>query len=108
MKSLLDWLPWRRSSVSDLEALAGLEDYLEESLLPVRPRQAFVAGLKNRLIMAPEPQLPSIPPVLQFTLLGALGIFSGLLIIITGIRATITLLGALGLLSQLRKRSAPA
>lgn len=108
MRSRLFWFPWRRRKNADLEDLIGLEEYLDESLLPVKPRQAFVAGLGSRLMTEPELQLPSISPVLQYTLLGALGFFSGVIIIMTGIRATITLLGTLGLLSQLRKRSAPA
>ena len=108
MKTLFSWRLWPRKREPDLADFADLEDYLDEALIPVEPSAAFVSGLKGRLLSVPEPQLPSMPLSLQYTLLGALGLFSGILIIVTGIRATVTLLGALGILSQLRKRSAPA
>lgn len=107
MKKLFSWRPWSRKSELDMETLVKLENYLDETLVPVKPNTAFISGLHGRLLTAPEPQLPSMPPALQYTILGVLGLFSGIIIITTGIRATITILGALGILSQLKKRSAP-
>lgn len=96
-------LSLRRRGGLDEEELAQLEAGLEQALVPVGPRRAFVSGLKGRLMAAPEPHVPSMSPALQYTLLGALGLFSGIIILVTGIRATVTLLGAIGLLSQLKK-----
>ncbi len=94
---------WPRRRELDEGELADLEASLGKSLVPVEPRRAFVNGLKGRLMAAPEPQLPSMSPALQYTLLGALGLVSGMIILVTGIRATVTLLGAIGLLSQFKK-----
>jgi hypothetical protein len=107
MKPVFSLRFWPRRREPELEEFAELENYLQEVLVPVSPRLSFVSGLKERLLEAPVPRLSSMPKGLQYTLLGALGVASGLLIIVTGIRATVTLLAALGLLSQMKKSSNP-
>ena len=108
MRPLITWPWWPRRKEIPLEEVEEMEAKLKESLVPVNPRPVFVSALKERILTAPEVKLPSMPPALQYSILGALGLFSSILIIVTGIRATVTLIGALGLISQLRKRSAPA
>jgi hypothetical protein len=108
MRTLITWPWWPRRKEIPVEEVEEIEAKLQENLVPVKPRSAFVSSLKERILTAPEPKLPSMPPALQYSILGALGLFSSVLIVVTGIRATVTLIGALGLISQLRKRSAPA
>ena len=102
------WLPWSRRRKIDTQEFVELEVNLDNALIPVKPRSAFVSGLQGRLLSLPEPQLPAMPSAIQYLLLGFVGVLGGVLIILTGIRATLTLLGAIGILSQLKKRSAPA
>ena len=108
MKSGFAWRPWSRQNVLDLETITEMEDYLDDTLIPVKPSPTFISGLRDRLLVAPEQQLASMPPALQYTLLGVLGVFSGIIILVTGVRAMVTLWGAIGILSHLLKRSAPA
>ena len=108
MRNFLSRRLWKPRQPLDQEEMVKMEEIMQESLVPITPRPAFISALKERILSAPEPKVPSMAPALQYTLLGFIGLFSSLLIIVTGIRATITLLGALGIISQMRKRSAPA
>ena len=108
MRTLIKWPLWPRRKELTQKEIEEMEAKLQESLVPVTPRPTFVSALKGRLMTAPEPKLPSMPPALQYTILGGLGLISSILIVVTGIRAAVTLIGALGLISQLRKRGAPA
>jgi len=94
---------WRNEKISE-EDILGIEDYLYSALYPVNPSSTFVQSLRSRLMDAPEPVNRS-KEIMQYSLLGLAGVLSGIIIIVTGIRATVTILGALGLLRQARNRS---
>ena len=108
MRNFLSRRLSKQRSAFDQEEIGRMEEVMQESLVLVKPHPAFISKLKERILSAPEPSVPSKAPVLQYALFGFVGIFSSILIIVTGIRAMITLLGALGIISQMRKRGAPA
>jgi hypothetical protein len=88
--------------------LNHLEGYLERTLEPVIPRVEFVNTLRDKLnraeLHAEENILEKEPRALHYALLGGAGILSSLLLLITGIRAMVALMGAIGALRQMRKR----
>jgi hypothetical protein len=91
---------WRNPyDVNSLEAL------LEKTLVPVQPRQTFISNLHQKLTN-PEARKSS-PSPLQLFLLGAAGVATSVLLVVTGIRATVTLLGALGVLRQMKEQVNP-
>jgi len=94
---------WRKEKINE-EDILGIEDYLYSALYPVNPSSTFVQSLKSRLMDAPEPVNRS-KEIMQYSLLGLAGVLSGIIIIVTGIRATVTILGALGILRQVRNRA---
>ena len=102
---------WRRSKLSEQENLR-MESYLEAALHPVSPQPAFMEDLKTKLLQAPAYER-KVNEVATIALLGLAGVLSGLIIFVTGIRAVVTILGALGVLRNARgqvkeKRAAPA
>jgi hypothetical protein len=84
-----------------------LERYLDRTLQPVIPRAEFVDTLRDKLnrveLQAEEDILNKEPRALHYALLGGAGILSSLLLLITGIRAVVTLIGAIGALKQMRQ-----
>jgi len=89
--------------------LSATEAYLHETLRPVQPRPAFVSDLKLRLARAPQPK-SARSLILKYSFWGAAGLISGAIIIIAGVRATILILSALGVLhfahDQVKNKSA--
>ncbi len=88
--------------------LVQLEGYLGHTLHPVAPRAEFVDALRDKLnrveIKSEENLLEKEPRALHLALLGGAGILSSLLLVITGVRAVITLVGAIGALKQMRQQ----
>jgi hypothetical protein len=84
--------------------LPDLEDYLRSTLRPVKPRTAFVSDLRARLAKVP-PAVRATPPILKYTALAIAGAVGGAVIVITGVRAVVTVLGALGLLVALKEQA---
>ena len=92
---------WGRSKNIEDESFQELEYYLRTILRPVEPKADFVADLGARL--AHEPGKESyLPFKLQYALLAVAGLISSTIIVITGIRATLTLLGAMGLMRHIK------
>ncbi len=83
--------------------LADIEALLEDTLKPVKPRPAYVSGLKARLLSAQAIKAAS-PDLPKYTLWGLAGLASIAVIIFTGVRATIVLLTALGVLHYAQER----
>ena len=92
----------KRGNIKEDEA-EKLEKILQLSLSPVAPRPAFVDDLKGKLLNSPAAKRTAFN-VLQLSILTAAGLLSGVIIIATGIRATVTLLAALGLIRRIRER----
>jgi len=94
---------WKRNQ--RLEELMSVERYLDRQLTPVKPRPEFVERLGGQLASA-KLEKKGLSPIVQYAILGAAGVFSGLIILVTGIRATVTILGALGALRLIKQHSA--
>jgi hypothetical protein len=94
----------------DRMELVHLEDYLGHTLHPVTPRAEFVGALRDKLsrveLKAEENLLEKEPRALHLALLGGAGILSSLLLVITGVRAVLALIGAIGALKQMRQQLA--
>lgn len=78
---------------------AQLEERLQRALYEVTPPKEFVSQLKRRLGRPPSAR-GSTAQVVSYVLLSLLGIVSGALLMIAGLRAMLTLLALLGLLEQ--------
>lgn len=95
----------RRTNVdiSKMDELSGIESYLQNLLKPVTPRPKFVSGLGERLLQTP------IPPARWVTFLGytaliSAGLISGAIILATGVRAVLAVIGALGVAHQIKEQ----
>jgi hypothetical protein len=84
--------------------LNELEGYLKKVYRPVTPNPDFVSGLRAKLVSLPEKKRLT-PRVFKYFLLGAAGVFSSVILIVTGVRATITILGTVSLLRQIRNQN---
>ena len=92
---------WGRSKNIEDESFQELEHYLRTILRPVEPRVDFISDLGARLANEPI-KGPQFPVRFQYALLAVAGLISSIIIVITGIRATLTLLGAMGLMRHLK------
>ncbi|MEW6717502.1 MAG: hypothetical protein AB1345_08365 [Chloroflexota bacterium] len=86
-----------------------IEQHLGSALHPVKPRPEFVRGLREILVgSAPGTTRWQIPVIsmegIKKAVLILVGIASGTLLIINGLRAVVALLAALGLLQQVKKQ----
>jgi hypothetical protein len=96
-------LPWRKSKKVDV--LAMLEAKLEAAMQPVQARADYLQDLRNNLLGRTEKRFLGMrvkSPELILAIAG--GILSAFVILATGVRAVITLLGALGILQQVSKK----
>ena len=83
-----------------------LERMLARTLVPVAPRPVFVKGLRMQLrstISAPTGFKRRVEAQ-KITLLSLAGLISLLLLVATGFRTTATILGIIGLFSELNRR----
>lgn len=90
-----------RDSWADLDQI---ESYLRVALTPVLPRPQFVDRLREE-ILAREFTSPFylLPRTIRLIGIGALALISSVLLVLTGIRAIIAFLGALGLVRRLKR-----
>lgn len=77
-----------------------LESNLREILQPVVPTTDFVVDLKKRLLRYPRWKI-TLPGMLKSSMLVSAGLFSGVLILVTSIRAIVTILGTFKILRQI-------
>ena len=83
---------YRTELVNATDDFLGAEEYLYATLKPVRPRPEFVQGLSRRL-RGPMPPIKTSLQGLRNVILLTAGILSGLVFVITGVRALLLLLG---------------
>jgi hypothetical protein len=84
--------------------LQEIEAYLEQAFQPVEPRLAYISSLKGRLLAA-QPKKTASPALLKYSLWGLAGLVSSIVIVVAGVRATILLLSALGVLRYAQDRA---
>jgi hypothetical protein len=104
--NLFDWIKlptFIGKKQIDEREISRLELYLDAALHPIQPRSSFVTDLKTRLQQEPIP-VSNSNQVVQYAILGLAGVVSGLIIFVTGLRATVTLLGAIGILRHAKSR----
>ena len=94
-------LPWKKRENRSVDALEVL---LESTLKPIAPNSEFINDLRYRLLGQTEKKILGMPEdTFQIVLLILGMVASGAVLILTGIRAIIAILGSLGLLQQYRK-----
>jgi len=81
--------------------LQVLESNLREILQPVVPTPDFMDDLKKRLLRYPRWKI-ALPGMLKSIMLVSAGLFSGVIILVTGIRAIVTIFGAFKILRQIK------
>ena len=81
--------------------LQDLESNMREFFQPVVPTPDFVADLKKSLLRYPRWKI-ALPGMLQSIMLVSAGLVSGILILVTGIRAIVTILGTFKILRQIK------
>lgn len=96
-------MPWRRNKEND--ELSILEARLDELLQPVEPRKEFVDSLRNKLVGKPAPKffgLEISKPEAGLVVVG--GIFSGILLLVSGVRAILMIAGMFGLIKEFNNK----
>jgi ribose/xylose/arabinose/galactoside ABC-type transport system permease subunit len=81
--------------------LQELEANLRGILQPVVPTPDFVADLKKSLLRYPRWKI-AFPGMLKSIMLVSAGLFSGAIILVTGIRAIVTILGTFKILRRIK------
>lgn len=80
---------------------AQMEAFLVSTLVPVVPRAGFVRDLRRRLLNH-APVYGTESHGLRNGILAIAGLATSVLILIAGVRATLTLLSSLGILHQVK------
>ena len=97
----MKWFAWWKTDISD-EEVRGLEAKLLANMIFIPPRPDFVAGLRQSIMrQIPEEVELAISTQkkrVQTGLLVAGGIFGGFLMLVSGIRGLVSLVGAMTLL----------
>ena len=97
-------MPWKKKRIILERDLRELERHLASTLAPVEPRPEFIRNLRVKLIGKESKNILGLPPQrVREGLLIAGGVLSLFVVVLTGIRAALTVLSALGLL-QLKKQ----
>ena len=78
-----------------------IETYLNTALRPVKPRSGFVDSLSERL---DSTKLPRFTPkeLIKYSFIGLIGFLSSVIILVTGIRAVMTLIGMISSLEKIK------
>lgn len=97
-------LPWKKQKITLEHDLQILEDRLSSMFNYIEPRIEFIRGLRTKLVGKPHRRRVTISSEkIQKGVLIVGGVLSLTLIIITGVRVFITILGAIGII-QLKKQ----
>lgn len=83
-----------------------LESLLETYLIPVKPRTEFVTQLKRRLLDSTRPRV-NFPTqrYLDYGLIALVSLAGSALVLITGIRAVLTVMSALGIIHLVKNQA---
>ncbi|MBT6151977.1 MAG: hypothetical protein HOH75_08300 [Chloroflexi bacterium] len=96
------YFPWQKKN--KFVNLTELEAKLDAVLQPVKMRQEFISELRQTLMGKTKKQkfsIKNVDPKTSWLIFG--GVLSSVMIIFSGIRAVIALLGAIGLI-QINKK----
>lgn len=85
----------------DDQEVAALEHYLGGALYQVAPRTEYVTGLKDRLLHNSLPKaVKRSQQIKRYMPLIIAGVFGGIVLLLTGVRAILALLASLGVASS--------
>lgn len=90
-----------KNHAGNADDLHTVEAYLFKTLHPVTPRADFVTSLREKIIQNPMPKKNTLSPW-ESAIFIAAGVLSSIIIIVTGVRATLTLIDSLRVLKQSR------
>lgn len=76
------------------DEISRFEQYLEGLMHPVQPRPAFVDNLRERLMTVPRPR-EGLISWFQLAVLAGIGLLSGVVLAVVGIKAVVTLIRTL-------------
>lgn len=97
----INW-PWKKEELE--VSLRVIEGRLDAVLTPVSPRPEFISSLRGDLVGVPsKKKLPLSPTKIRNGILILGGVMSAMLVVMAGIRAVIALLGAIGIIQQVKK-----
>ena len=89
------------------DRIVELEHRLSGVLQPIKPRQEFVKGLRQRIDVLHKPSVVGHLSFFQFLFVILAGVFSSIILVVVGTRALQSLLATLGILDTTRpKRTA--
>lgn len=97
--------PWQKRTEED--ELASLDAMLDSAFQPVSPSSDFLTGLRETLIASEQKVLGLSRRTFQQLLLILGAIASGVLLIFTGIRTILNIIGAFGRLRKPRGEQDP-
>ncbi len=80
------------------DKIAAIEARLSGVLQPIKPRREFVRGLRQRIQIAHQPAIIQSSTNLQFILIALVSVVSGIVLVVMGVRALLSLLTALGVI----------
>lgn len=86
------------------DRLVELEQHLSGVLRPIKPRQEFVKGLRQRIDVLHKPSVVGNLSFFQFLLVVLAGVFSAAILMVMGTRALLSLLTALGIVETSRQK----
>jgi hypothetical protein len=94
----------KKMNINDQE-IAKFESLLESYLQPVTPRADFVRQLRRRLLDVSRPSV-KIPGTnyIRYGLIAGASLAGSFLVVATGIRAVMTVLGALGIIHFVKQQ----
>jgi hypothetical protein len=94
-----------KKSRMDNQEIAELESLLDTYLQPVTPRADFVRQLQQRLLDVSRPTV-KIPGknYIKYGLIAGASLAGSLLVVTTGIRAVMAVLGALGIIHFVKQQ----
>lgn len=86
------------------DRLVELEHRLSGVLQPIKPRQEFVKGLRQRIDVLHKPSVVGHLSFSQFLFVILAGVFSATVLVVMGTRALLSLLKSLGILEATRPK----
>jgi hypothetical protein len=90
----------------DNQEMAALEAYLGGALQQVAPRSEYVAGLKQRLVNDSLPrEVKRSQQMRRYMPLIIAGVLGGIVLLVTGVRAIVTLLSSMGVANSKPERA---
>ena len=86
------------------DRMVALENQLSSAFQPIKPRQEFVKGLRQRIDVLHQPSVVGHLSFMQFLFVVLAGVFSATILMVMGTRALLSLLTNLGIFETTRQK----